>query len=78
MKKKLKNKLIFSKTTVANLGIEEQDRVRGGATEPTSCCSEWPTECYTQCGSCPSECFTCWTDKPRICTIEYTCRPCLP
>lgn len=85
MKKKLKNKLVFNKTTVANLNNVEQNLVRGGATDPLSCASEWPTYCNTECGqntceTCVTDCYPCWTERPIQCTEAYTIcdKPCVP
>jgi len=84
MKKKLQKKLIFNKTTVARLDIQEQKLVRGKGypTTPIDPCNTiYPftcdtcETCNTDCGTCITDCFTCLTHCATCNTCNTRCDP---
>jgi hypothetical protein len=65
--KKLSKKLVFSKTTIANMEQNELSAVRGGylETEPMGGCNTWPPICFTKPEyDCHSQISFCICDPP--------------
>lgn len=51
MKKRIKKKLVFNKSTISNLAVERMNQVRGGETEAVDTC---PIPCESE--TCPYPC----------------------